>query len=114
MRMAIYRVVDPDLKTIELGAVYSTHAPSTGDPWVLYKIGDSCGADSIELLEIPDGWDDAYDYVVDDEDIWAYIEKLAHDAYLAHANLELAIVPILDEGAATESCALLHRLSWPY
>ena len=114
MNLAIHRAVDPDLETIEFGAVYSIHAPSTGEPWVLYKIADDCGADSIEPLEIPVGWDDAYEFVKGDEPIWAYIASLAQDADLAHADLEIAIVPVVDVGALSDSCALLHRFSWPY
>lgn len=114
MRLAIHRIEDPDLRTVEFGAVYSIHAPRTGEPWVLYKIADECGVDSIEPLEIPEGWDDAYEYVIADEPIWLYIAHLAADADLAHANLEIAIVPLVDEGVITESCALLHRFSWPY
>lgn len=114
MRLAIHRIEDPDLKTIELGAIYHTHAPSSGEPWVLYKIGDSCGVDSIEPLDVPDGWDDAYEYAVVGEPIWPRIAHLARDADLAHANLEIAIVPIVDEEMVTESRALLHRFSWPY
>lgn len=114
MRLAIHRIEDPDLKTIELGAVYSIHAPSSGEPWVLYKIGDDCGTDTINPLEIPEGWDDAYEYAIADEPIWPFIARLAHDADLAHADLEIAVVPIVDEGLDTGSCALLHRLSWPY
>nr|DAK67406.1 MAG TPA: hypothetical protein [Caudoviricetes sp.] len=114
MNIAIYRNADPTLESIELGAVYSIHAPGTGEAWVLYKIADECGADSIEPLEIPGGWDDAYEYVKGAESIWSYIARLARDADLAHANLEIAVVPLVDEGAVTESCALLHRFSWPY
>ena len=114
MRMAIHRVEDPDLKTIELGAVYSTHATRTGEPWVLYKISDACGVDSIEPLEIPDGWDAAHEYEMADGDVWARIVQEVHDADLVGANLEIAVVPILDEGVDTESRALLIRFSWPY
>lgn len=114
MRMAITRIEDPALKTIEFGAVYSIHAPRTGDPWVLYKIADSCGITSIEPLDIPGGWDDTYEYVAADEDVWALIASLARDAVIANANLEVAIVPVVDGGTVTESQALLHRFSWPY
>lgn len=114
MLPAIYRSEDPDLKTIELGPVYSIHAPRTGDPRVLYKIADSCGAVSIEPLEIPAGWDDSYEYVKSEEKIWTLIAHLAQDADLAHADLEIAIVPVVDDEMATESCALLHHFSWPY
>jgi hypothetical protein len=114
MRLAIHRIEDPDLKTIEFGAVYSIHAPSTGEPWVLYKIADECGIDFLEPLDIPTGWDDVYEYAIADEPIWDRIARLAHDADLAHANLEIAIVPIVDKETDNESCALLHRFSWPY
>lgn len=114
MRMAIHRVEDPALKTVDHGAVYSIHAPRTGEPWILYKIADECGVDSIEPLDVPDGWDDAYEFVMGDEDIWARIASLAHDADLAHADLEIAIVPLDDDVAATKSTALLYRFSWPY
>lgn len=114
MKMAIHRIEDPALKTIEFGAVYSTRAPSPGDPWVLYKIAEECGADSIEPLEIPEGWDGAYEYAIADEPVWPVIANLARYADLAHANLEIAVVPLVDEDMETESCALLHRFSWPY
>lgn len=114
MSRAIYRTEDPTLETIEFGAAYSIHAPRTGDPWVLYKIADDCGTDSIEPLEIPVGWDDAYEYSIADGDVWACIAQEASDADLAHANLEIAVVPILDEGEGTESRALLCRFTRPY
>ena len=114
MRMAIHRIEDPALKTIELGAVYSTHAPRTGEPWVLYKVADECGVSSIEPLEVPDGWDDSYEYAMDDTDIWPYIALLAGDADLVHADLEIAIVTLVDDEMESESCALLHRFSYPY
>lgn len=109
----IHRTEDPALETVEFGAVYSIHAPHTGEPWVLYKIADECGVDSIEPLEIPAGWDDVYEYATVYEPVWPHIAQLARDANLAHANLEIAIVPLVDEGAATDSRALLHRLTWP-
>ena len=114
MNIAIYRTEDPLLKTIEFGAVYSIHSPSTGEPWVLYKIADECGADSIEPLDIPLGWDDASEYAMGDKRIWPRIDRLAKDADLLHANLEIAIVPVDDKEEPSDSCALLHRLSWPY
>ena len=114
MRMAIHRIEDPDLKSVEFGAVYSIHAPHTGEPWVLYKIADECGTDSIEPLEVPVGWDDAFEFAKDDEPIWPRIARLAGDADLAHADLEVAVVPLVDDGVDTDSCALLHRFSWPY
>jgi hypothetical protein len=51
---------------------------------------------------------------VGDENIWSFIAHLAHDADLAHADLEIAIVPLIDEELVSESHALLHRFSWPY
>lgn len=114
MSVAIYRTEDPALETAEFGAVYSTHTPSSGEQWVLRKIADDCGVSSIEPLEVPDGWDDSYEYAMADEDIWPRIARLARDADLAHANLEVAVVPLLDEEMDTESCALLHRFVWPY
>nr|DAN40341.1 MAG TPA: hypothetical protein [Caudoviricetes sp.] len=114
MRLAIYRIEDPGLKTVEFGAVYSIQAPRTGEPWGLYKIADDCGVGSIEPLEVPAGWDDAYEYAKVDEPIWPYLAHLAGRADLAHADLEISVVPIVDDGVVTESCALLHRFSWPY
>lgn len=114
MRMAIHRIEDPALKTIELGAVYSIHAPQTGDPYVLYKIADTCGIRSLEPLDIPVGWDDTYEYATDEEDIWTLIAHLARDADIAHADLEVAVVPVVDKETGTEWRALLHRFSWPY
>lgn len=114
MNPTIHRTEDPALETAEFGAVYHVHAPSTGEPWVLYKIADECGVSSIEPLDVPDGWDDAYEYAVGDEPVWPRIARLARDAFLANANLEVAVVPIDDEETDTESCALLHRFSWPY
>ena len=114
MNTTIYRTEDPTLETVELGAVYSTHAPGTGEPWVLYKFPVNCGVDFIEPLDVPTGWDDSYEYVKGDEDIWPRIAYLAMDAYLAHAILEVAIVPVENEESDSESCALLYRFIWPY
>ena len=114
MSTAIYRTEDPTLETIEFGAVYRIHTPSTGDPWNLYKTADGCGVDSIEPLDVPDGWDDSYEYAMADEDIWSRLTHLAMDAYLAHAILEVAIVPVDDEGTGADSYALLYRFIWPY
>lgn len=100
MGTTIYRTEDPALETIEFGAVYQTHSPRTGEPWPLYKIAD--------------GWDDAYEYAMADEDIWSRLTHLAMDAYLAHAILEVAIAPVNDEETCADSRALLHRFSWPY
>lgn len=114
MSTNIHRSEDPALETIEYGVIYRVHVPRTGDPWALYQTGDDCGVDSIEPLEVPDGWDDTYEYAMDDTDIWSRLVRLAMDAYLANAILEVAIVPVIDEETDTGSCALLCRDSWPY
>lgn len=115
MSTTIYRAEDPYLETFEFGAVYSAHAPRTGDPWVLHRTADDCGVDSVEPLDVPDGWDDSYEYAMDDGDIWPRIEHLAGDAYLANAVLEITFVPVDDdEEMGAGSFALLYRLSWPY
>lgn len=113
MNTNIHRSEDPALETIEYGAVYRIRAPRTGDPWTLYKVSDS-DVDSVEPLEVPDGWDDAYEYAMDDTRVWSRLARLAMDAYLAHALLEVAVVPVVDEGADTGSRALLYRFTWPY
>lgn len=66
MSITIYRTDDPTLETIEFGAVYQIRAPRTGEPRALYKISDDRGVDSIEPLDVPDGWDDAYEYAMAD------------------------------------------------
>lgn len=114
MSVAIYHSEDPTLETVEFGTIYRVHAPRTGEPWTLYKIADECGVSSIEPLDVPDGWDDSYEYAMDDTRIWSRLTRLAMDAYLAHAILEVAVVPVDDEEMVTESCALLYRFSWPY
>ena len=114
MTTTIHRTDDPALKTIEVGAIYRVHAPRTGEPWTLYTTGDDCGVDSIEPPEVPDGWDDSYEYEMGDERIWPRIARLAKDAYLAHAILETAVVPLDDEETGADSRALLYRLAWPY
>lgn len=114
MSTTIYRAEDPTLKTIEYGTVYYVRVPGTGEPWTLHKIADECGADSVEPLEVPAGWDDAYEYAMGDPRIWPRIHRLAHDAFLANANLEIALVPVVDEGADPGSRALLYRFTWPY
>ena len=114
MSNTIHRTEDPALETVEFGAVYHIHAPSTGEPWGLYKIDDSCGVDSIEPLEVSDGWDDAYEHVMGDHRIWSRIAHLARDAYLAHAILEVALVLVDDEEVDADSRALLYRFTWPY
>lgn len=114
MSTTIYRTEDPALETVEFGAVYRIRAPRTGEPWTLYEVDDDCGVSSIEPLDVPDGWDDAYEFAVGDENIWPRLAHLAMDAYLAHAILEIAVVPILDEEADVDSRALLHRSTWSY
>jgi len=108
----IYRTTDPTLDTVEQGAVYRIHAPRTGEPWTLYKVSDDCGVDSIDPLDVPDGWDDSYEYPMGYARVWSRLARLAMDAYLAHAILEVAFVP-LDEEMAAVSYALLYRFVWP-
>nr|DAV71083.1 MAG TPA: hypothetical protein [Caudoviricetes sp.] len=114
MSTTIYRTEDPTLETVEFGAIHRIRAPRTGAPWNLYRTADDCGVDSIEPLEVPDEWDDAYEYAMGDHRIWSRLTRLAHDADLAHAVLEVAIVPIDNEEADADSCALLYRFIWPY
>lgn len=114
MSTAIYRTEDPALETAEFGVVYQVRAPRTGEPWTLYKTGDDCGVDSIEPLDVPDDWDDAYEYAMADTYIWPRIARLAKDADLAHATLEIALVLVDDEGTDAASYAMLYRLTWPY
>lgn len=114
MSTAIHRTDDPALETIEFGAIYRVHAPRTGAPWTLYTTGDDCGVDSVEPLDVPDGWDDSYEYAMGDTGIWSHLTRLAMDAYLDHAILEVAVVPLDDEEMVTKSCALLYRFTWPY
>lgn len=111
---AIYRNEDPTLKTVEIGAAYHVRVPSTGEHWALVKIANDCGVDSVEPLEVPDGWDDSYEYAMDDARIWSRVTRLAHNSDLAHADLVIALVPVVDESADTGSCALLYRFVWPY
>lgn len=114
MNITIYRTEDPTLETVEFGAVYRIRAPRTGEPWNLYKVSDECGARPIEPLDVPDGWDDVYEYAMADERIWTRLTRLAMDAYLAHAVLEVAVVPIVDEEMDSESRALLYRFIRSY
>lgn len=115
MSTTIYRTEDPTLDTVELGAFYRIRVPRTGEPWALYKVSDDCGVDSIEPLDIPHGWDDSYEYARADIRIWSRLARLAMDAYLAHAILEVVLVPVDgDEEADTDSRALLYRFTWPY
>lgn len=114
MSTTIYRTEDPALETVEPGAVYRIRAPRTGAPWNLYKVSDGYDVDSIEPLDVPDGWDDAYEYPMGYKGIWHRLTRLAMDAYLAHAVLEVALVPVDDEEADADSRALLYRFTWPY
>lgn len=114
MTTPIYRSEDPTLETIELGAVYRIRAPRTGEPWTLYKVADDCGVSSVGPLDVPDGWDDSYEYPMGYKRIWSRLARLAMDAYLAHAILEVALVPVDDEDAGADSRALLYRFTWPY
>lgn len=114
MNTTIHRTDDPTLETVEFGAIYRVHAPRTGDPWTLYTTGDDCNVSSIEPLDVPDGWDDSYEYAMGDENIWPRLARLAMDAYLANAILEVAVVPVDDEEADVDSRALLYRFAWPY
>lgn len=114
MDTTIYRTEDPALETVEFGAVYHVHPPRTGRPWTLYKVADDSGVSSIEPLDVPDGWDDAYEYAMVDERIWPRLTRLAMDAYLAHATLEVALIPVDDEETDADSRALLYRFTWPY
>lgn len=113
MTTAIYRTEDPTLESVEFGAVYRIRAPRTGDPWTLYRTTDDCGVDSVDPLAIPDGWDDSYEYPMGYDRIWSRLARLAMDAYLAHATLEVTFVPVVDEETATGSYALLYRFVWP-
>lgn len=110
----IYRTEDPALKNVEFGAVYRIHVPRTAEPWALYKTAGDCGVDSIGPLDIPDGWDDSYEYPMGYARVWSRLARLAMDAYLAHAILEVSFVPIDDEETTTDSYALLYRFVWPY
>ena len=114
MSTTIHRTDDAALETIEFGTIYQVHAPRTGEPWALYETGDDCNVDSIEPLDVPDGWDDVYEYSMADTDVWSRLARLAMDAYLANAILEVTVVPVVDEEADADSRALLYRFTWPY
>lgn len=115
MGTAIYRTEDPTLKTVEFGAVYQICAPRTGEPWTLYRVSsDDCGADSVDPLGVPEGWDDAYQYPMGYARIWSRLARLAMDAFLAHATLEVAFVRVDDEEMSVDTYSLLYRFIWPY
>lgn len=103
-----------DLWSVKFGASYHVRVPSTGEHWAIVKIANDCGVDSVEPLEVPDGWDDSHEYVMGDARIWPRITRLARDAYLANADLVIALVPVVDEGTDAGSYALLYRFVWPY
>lgn len=109
----IYRTEDPTLETVEFGAVYRIRAPRTGEPWTLYKVSDDCDVISVDPLDVPDGWDDSYEYPMGYARIWSRLARLAMDAYLAHATLEVTFASLDDEELATDSYALLYRFIWP-
>ena len=103
-----------DIWGVKLGASYHVCVSSTGERWAIVKIANDCGVDSVEPLEVPDGWDDSYEYTRGDTSIWPRITRLARDAYLAHAIIEVALIPVDDEGTYTDFRALLYRFVWPY
>ena len=51
---------------------------------------------------------------MDDTRIWSRITRLARDAFLANADLEVAVVSVDDEETCADSCALLYRFTWRY
>ena len=112
MSTTIYRTEDPTLETVEFGAVYRIRAPRTGEPWNLYKVSDDCGVSSIEPVDVPEGWDDSYEYPMGYRRIWSRLARLAMDAYLAHVILEVSFVRVDDEEELTNSFALLYRFVW--
>lgn len=114
MSTTIYRSEDQTLETVEFGAVYRIRPPRTGEAWNLYRTGDDCGVDSVEPLDVPDGWYDAYEFPMAYKGIWSRLARLARDADLAHAILEVAFVPVDDETTSVDSYSLLYRFIWPY
>lgn len=114
MSTTIYRSEDPTLETVKFGTVYRIRAPRTGEPWTLYSVSDDCDIDAVGPLGVPDGWDDSYEYPMGYARVWSRLARLAMDAYLANATLEVAFVPIVDEETATDMYALLYRFVWPY
>ena len=113
MNTAIYRTDNPTLESVEFGAVYRIHAPRTGEPWSLHEVAADCGVSSVDPLVVPDGWDDSYEYPMGYARVWSRLARLAMDAYLAHAILEVTFVRVDDEEADTDSYALLYRFVWP-
>ena len=113
MSTTIYRTEDPALETVEFGAVYRIRAPHTVETWTLYKVSDDCGVDTIDVFDIPDGWDDSYEYATADTHTWVRLGRLAVDAYFAYATLEVAFVPV-DDALGEYSYAMLNRFVQPY
>ena len=99
---------------VEFGASYHVRVPSSGERWAIIKTANDCGVPSVEPLEVPDGWDDSYEYAMGDTRIWPRLTRLAMDADLAQADLVIALVPVVDEEADTDSYALLYRFAWLY
>ena len=114
MSTTIYRSDDPSLETVEFGAVYRIHTPRTGESWSLHMVSSDCGVDSVGPLEIPDLWDDTYEYPMGYARVWSRLARLAMDAYLAHSILEVAFVRVDDEVSPTDSYALLYRFVYPF
>lgn len=114
MDITNYSIGDPAIEDIKFGYSYHVRVPSTGELWAIVKIDNDCGVDSIEPLEVPDGWDDSREYAIGDNRIWPDITRIALDAELANADLVIALVPVVDEGLGTGSCALLFRFVWSY
>ena len=114
MSTTIHRTDDPTLETVEFGAIYRVHAPRTGEPWTLYRVSsDDCGADSIDPLDVPEEWDDSYAYPIGSARIWCRLARLAMDAYLAHAILEVTFVHVDDDETPDDRYAILYRFVWP-
>lgn len=110
----IYRSEDPTLETIEFGAVYRIRDPRIGEPWSLYRVSSGdYGVDSVDPVDVPEGWDDAYEYPMGYGRIWSRLARLVMDAYLAHATLEVDFARVDDEETPTDSYALLYRFIWP-
>ena len=114
MNLAAHSIENPTPEDFEFGSSYHVRVPSTGERWAIVKTANDCGVDSIEPLDVPDGWDDTCEYEMGDTLIRPRITRLAMDADLANADLEVALVPVVDEGMATGSCALLYRFVRPY
>lgn len=112
MVSSIDRNADPTLETVEFGAVYQISVPRTGEPWTLYKVSDVCGVDSIDPQDVPDGWDDSFEYPMGYAHVWSRLTLSAMVAHLAHAILEVTFVPV-DAEFAADSYALLYRFVWP-